>query len=182
MQAVSSSFVRRRARSLAYILGVLVVVSEAAAQTPRHALPPRYVSAAVDADGVLRIATADGRVIHPTPLKGQHGSERVRVAPDRRSVGWLALFPNPGGASYPIPLSLAIYTNGRTREISGDGLMIGDWRFEKGGRRVAFDRRSVHGAARLFELYDVATGAKLSEYDPRGHTGPAPNWVKALHP
>lgn len=181
--AASFHTVVRGASMLAWALGVfgLFIRGDMAdAQSKRHAAPIRYVSATADADGTIRITTADGRVIHPVPLEGQRGFEKPTLAPDHHTVGWLALFANPGGTTYPIPLSLVLYTNGRTREIQGDGLMIGAWRFEKGGRRVAFDRRSVHGEPRVFELYDVVTGAKLSEYDPRGRTGQPPNWVKAL--
>jgi hypothetical protein len=166
--------------AVAASLALIGFVRHVGAQSARRAPLTRYLSATVDGDGVLRIATADGHVIHPAPLKGQHGAEKPVIAPNHRAVGWLALFPNPDGTTYPIPLSLVIYSNGRTREISGDGLMIGEWRFEKGGRRVAFDRRSVHGDAALFELYDVVSGAKVSEYDPRNRASQAPNWVKAL--
>lgn len=171
----------RRASTLGVVcvFGRFVSAGTAAAQSKHHADPIRYVSATADADGTIRITTADGHVIHPVPLTGQRGFKKPTVAPDHHTVGWLALFANPD-TTYPIPLSLVLYTNGKTREIRGDGLMIGAWRFEKGGRRVAFDRRSVHGDARVFELYDVVTGAKLSDYDPRGRTGQPPNWVKAL--
>src|SRR5262245_58428176 len=109
-----------------------------------------YVEATVDANGQLRVVTATGKVIQPKPLPAranvgdQVGFDKVAISPDGRVVGWLALYPNCC-TSYPIPLALVLYSNGRTRTFKGNELPVWRWRFEAEGRQVAFEQETVHG-------------------------------------
>jgi hypothetical protein len=90
----------------------------------------------------------------------------VAISPDRRVVGWLALYANCC-TSYPIPLALVLYSNGKTRVLTGRGLPVWQWRFLANGTRVAFEQETVHGGIGVhFELRDVVTGRLIDEYDP----------------
>jgi hypothetical protein len=146
-----------------------------------------YVSATVDDQGVLRLLTKGGREIVPTKEPEQVGFSKPQISKDGRVVGWLAEFPNCC-TSYPIPLKLVIYSNYRVHELTGIGLVISRWAFQAGGKRVAFERETVHGGLGLhYELRDVATGRLIAEYSPK--VGPdnqalpdqhVPKWVQPL--
>ena len=154
----------------------------------------RYVEVAVSADGTVSITTDDGRRITPARVDpGLDGFEpagatQAAVAPDHQSVGWLALY-DWCCTSYPIPLQLIILTNGRSLALSGEaGEPIWFWRFQDGGRRIAFREETPHGEMRRhYELWDVLSGKRIAdyrpEYDENGHDVGRPNeprWVKAL--
>jgi len=68
-----------------------------------------YVQAVVDSSGHLRIVTTDRRAIVPKKAPAQVGFAMAVIAPDRRTVRWLALYSNCC-TSYPIPLQLVLYT------------------------------------------------------------------------
>jgi len=155
-----------------------------------------YEQANIDANGQLRIVTATGKVIRPRRLPArpnigdQVGFDKVAISPDRRVVGWLALYPNCC-TSYPIPLALVLYSNGKTRTFKGNELPVWRWRFEADGKQVAFEQETVHGGIGVhYELRDALTGRLVEEYDPpspqgpNAHPGPnqtgAPGWVTRL--
>ena len=126
-----------------------------------------YASAVIDDQGVLRIVTTGGREILPKKEPGQVGFSKPQISEDGRSVGWLAEFPNCC-TSYPIPLKLVIYSNGRTRTYSGLDLPIWRRAFQSGGKRVAFGQETVHGGLGVhYELRDVATGRLIAQYAPK---------------
>ena len=126
----------------------------------------RYVKASVDAAGALRILTSDGRTIVPPKEPEQVGFDNVAISPDGSAVGWVALFPNCC-TSYPIPLKLLIYSNGKARAFTGTGLPVWQWRFTGGGKQVAFEQETVHGGLGVhYELRDIASGRKAAEWNP----------------
>ena len=126
-----------------------------------------YASAAIDDQGQLHIRIMGGREILPERQGDQVGFSEPQISEDGRVVGWRADFPNCC-TSYPIPLKLVIYTNGRTRTFTGSGLPIWRWAFQAGGMRVAFEQETVHGGLGIhYELRDVATGRLIAKYDPK---------------
>ena len=88
-------------RSLGVMLGVVAALAgrERAAQQT-------YRRADVDSSGQLRIIVAGGRTIRPPTDRGQVDVGQIAISPDRRTVGWVALYSNEG-PTYPIPLELA---------------------------------------------------------------------------
>jgi hypothetical protein len=146
-----------------------------------------YVRASIDEMGQLRIVTNDRRQIAPRKEAGQVGFDKVAISSDGRSVGWVALYPNCC-TSYPVPLKLMIYSNGRLRKFAGSGLPIWRWRFESGDKQVAFEQETVHGGLGThYELRDLGTGRLIAEYNPpvdrdnRPMPGQdIPKWVKEL--
>jgi len=170
------------ARTLAVLLPVLAWL---AAPSPGSAADT-YLGATADTSGVVRIRREHGRPIVIGKDLEQVGAEQIAVSKDGRSVGWLALYPNCC-TSYPIPLKLVIYTDGRRRVFEVNGLPIWRWQFSADGARVAFEQETAHGGLGIhYELRDVASGRLVERYDPSEHAadeGPPPDmpaWVKAL--
>jgi hypothetical protein len=151
-----------------------------------------YVRATVD-ENRLRIVTATGKTIVPKPITRrdtfgtQVGFDRAAISTDGRVVGWVALFPNCC-TSYPIPLALVLYSNGKTRTLTGIGLPIWRWCFEANGTQVAFEQETVHGGLGVhYELRDTESGDLIAQYSPE--VGPdnqplekqnVPGWVTEL--
>ena len=139
-----------------------------------------YIQAEIDSNGQLHILTKRHREILPKKEPEQVGFEKVEIAPDGRSVGWLALFPNCC-TSYPIPLKLVVYAGDNPRSFTGTGLPIWRWCFQAEGKQVAFEQETVHGGTGVhYELRDIATGALVAQYDPDPNaeiTPKPPRWV-----
>jgi hypothetical protein len=156
--------------------------------SPARATDP-YVRAAADSGGRLRIQRANGKPVVLAMDLEQVGFEEIAISGDGRSVGWLALYPNCC-TSYPIPLKLVIYSQGRRRTFEVNGLPIWRWRFSADGRRVAFEQETVHGGIGIhYELREIASGRRIESYDPPPDppdgpatpaAEPAPAWVVEL--
>lgn len=70
----------------------------------------RYREAVVDNTGMLKIITEDGRRLMAEPEPDMDsgpaaGLYQIRIAPNRRAVGWLVKYANCC-TSYPIPMAL----------------------------------------------------------------------------
>ena len=83
--------------------------------------------------------------------------------------------------SYPIPSKLVVLTNGRLLPLSG-AEPIWFWSFQDGGKRVAAREAMLHGDAHTYyDLWDVSSGKRVSDYRPEYDTlKKLPVWVKAL--
>lgn len=140
-----------------------------------------YLGTENDPSGRLWIVTTEGREIIPDKEEDQVGFDNAAISADRRSVGWLALFPNCC-ASYPIPLKLVVYVNCRRHAFTGNELPIWKWAFSKDGEMVAFRQEPVHGGFAVhYELREILTGRMVAEYDSYADkSGKAPTWVQAL--
>jgi len=154
---------------------------------PGRAAADTYTAAAVEPSGVLRIQRGNGSAILVASDSSQVEFDRIVISNDGRSVGWLALYPNCC-TSYPIPLHVAVFTNGRLRRFGDGSLAVWRWKFMAGGRRVAFEQETVHGGFGVhYELRDVRSGRLVAQFDPPtdrdgralpGHDVPA--WVDEL--
>jgi hypothetical protein len=154
----------------------------------------RYVAASVDKGGVLRIVTATGSVVVPEreperkSIGKQVGYADIKISPNGLAVGWRALYPNCC-TSYPIPLALVVYSNGRKRSYTGNGVPIWEWRFMAAGTQIAFRQETVHGSMSVnYELRSVLNGELVARYSPE--YGPdnrprevqqIPEWVAAFN-
>jgi hypothetical protein len=142
-----------------------------------------YVETVVDPSGQLRISTKHHREIVPKKERDQSAFADAQVSPDGRAVGWLALFPDPGG-SEPLALKLMVMQEGEPQSFTGNGLPFSRWCFWAGGKQVAFEQQTVHGGLGVhYELRDLQTGDLADRYDPDanpdGVTKP-PRWVVVL--
>ena len=161
-------------------LGIVLCV--AAALAGRESVAQQiYRRADVDSTDQLRIVLSDGRTIRPPKDSDQVAFGQVAISPDRRTVGWVALFRN-SDTTYPIPLTLVLLTAGAERTVVSNGLPIWQWSFLADGRKVAIRQSPVHGAAPdHYELRDIQTGSLVSSFDAdSAHAGDIPAWARTL--
>jgi hypothetical protein len=132
----------------------------------------------VGEDGLIHILNADGREFvatkedNPYPdLRKDPGANQEsvgipKIAADGRTVGWIVNFGNCC-TSYPIPLMLVIYRDGKVlqRLSAGDWPMIWDWHFVAGGKQVEISTGPLHGEGGGSERYVVATGQLIHRHE-----------------
>lgn len=137
------------------------------AQTPGPREPrlETYQSAALDANGNLAIAMANGTTV-TVRKEGEQTSFSVPVvSSSKTAVGALAMSPNCC-TSYEIPLQLVVYAAGRVHRFTGVNLPIFHWAFADGGTRVAYGQEPVHfGCATHYELRDIESERLIEAVD-----------------
>ncbi|HTV14249.1 MAG TPA: hypothetical protein VME68_06015 [Acidobacteriaceae bacterium] len=147
------------------------------------------MKAYADKKGAVHIIGVDGREQTIDPKKWQAGAgyESVIVAPDGKTVGWLAdrlLSPLEGSTnySYPVALELDVWRDGRViRKFSPSAYVIQNWIFLKDGEEVAFHTAPPHGQE-FFNctLFDVGTGKQLAQWELDRKDYVVPDWAKGL--
>lgn len=132
-----------------------------------------------DADGRVHIVSGAGEDTVIAKEKDQVRCDSPQVAEDQRTAGWLIDYENCC-TSYPIPLTLVIYRSGRVVRRIQPGLMIFDWRFLEGARKIALSSGTVHGMTfRSLSLYEVRTGRLLERWEGSFEEAPPP-WARGL--
>jgi len=170
-----------RVRNISCALMLLVLVVMAPSGFLSAAQDAKSVAAArVGPDKQIHIVYANGSEYTVAKEKDQVDCSSVKVADDKRTVGWLVLEQPECCANYPIPLSLAIYRNRKViQHITGEP-MIWDWQFLKGGSEVALAMGPQHGEDAVhFELHDARSGRLLDEWDGKNKKSPA--WASGLN-
>ena len=166
-------------------MAVLVRAALLAVLALRVEAQTTYRRAAIDTTGQLRLITSGGKSIAPPKDSGQVGFESALVSDDRRSVGWLALYPNCC-TTYPIPLKLVVRTPGRVRVFDGSGFPIWRWAFIDDAKLIAYRQAPVHGDAPAhYELRDLETGKLIDQFDllardPSATPSTLPLWVRIV--
>jgi hypothetical protein len=143
--------------------------------------------------GNLHILYSDKReIIETLPPKeksaetnvvyNQEGITDVKVAPDKRTIGWAETFDNCC-TSYSIPIALAVYRSGNTILHIQQGQALWYWTFRDGGKHVASVWGPTHGPeVGDYQLYDVKTGRLVSEVfgdkATQSLSADAPEWAK----
>lgn len=130
-------------------------------------------------DGRIHIFDEHGSDFVPPAEQNQVGCADAEIATNRQAAAWLVNYKNCC-TSYPVPLTLVIYQPGKPLLKLGDELMLGEWHFLDGGKRVAFYSNTVHpnGPGR-YELHDVTTGRLLGKWS--GDVGKnSPKWTNAF--
>jgi hypothetical protein len=161
------------------IVGVALALGSHASSAQRT-----YRRAHVDSMGQLRIVLSNNRVIRPSKDSGQVGFEQVTLSADRRTVGWVALYPNCC-TSYPIPLRLVLLRADGGRTVISNELPIWQWAFAADGRTVAIRQAPVHGAAPMFyEQRDIRTGRLVATATTDSTPPPSalPVWARDVMP
>jgi hypothetical protein len=147
-----------------------------------------YIDSADPASGSgpLRISYGPGHVVvipndpqlvlHAWPQGQQTDFDDLQLAPDHRTLGWLADYM-ACAQSYPCALDLVIFRNGKIlRAFTPEYGIFWGWQFRAGGAQVAVQYGFPHGDnTGAYKLYDVASGKMLQEYN---GTGTAPDWVR----
>jgi hypothetical protein len=155
-------FMRAASLVLLAVLGLTVPGNSISAQSQGAVssnAPIRIADAEVSEDGTVKIRFNDGRSIQVPADKGQAGRKYLQVAASGRSVGWLEV--NVPVGSYSVPVTLTVYTVGKSLRHFGDGLMLLDWQFVDGDKQVQFSSSQVHGPGSLWhtmEVHDIQTG------------------------
>ncbi len=143
--------------------------------------------------GKLHIVYSDKTEIVETLLPKEKSTERnivynqegitdVKVATDKRTIGWAETFDNCC-TSYSIPLALAIYRSDDTILHIQQGQALWYWTFRDGGKHVAAVWGPTHGPeVGDYQLYDVKRGHLVSEAFGDETTqslgADAPEWAK----
>jgi len=133
----------------------------------------------IDSSGKVHLLDSAGHEVVPPADKNQADCRSAKIAEDRRTVGWLAEYPNADN-SYPLPLILVIYRDGRVIQQIEPGQCIWDWQFLERGAEVVFWTGPTHGDfVPHCELHDVSNGKLLAHWD--GHLDHKhPSWVDGL--
>jgi hypothetical protein len=136
-------------------------------------------SAALDSGGAIHISYSDGTEIVAPKLQDQVSFGHPRIARDKRTVGWLANYPNCC-TSYPIPMGLIIFRDGKVLRSISPGMPIWHWIFLADGEQVAVYTDTVHGDLNPnYELCDVGSGEAVGSWSPNS-TKAQPEWVGLL--
>jgi hypothetical protein len=141
----------------------------------------RYRSVSVDRDGRLHIVLDSGKEILPRKRSGQTSFGGPTISPDRRSVAWLAMYPDPTITYYKgaeLGFELVVYRAGRAHVFDTDQ-MFWDWQFQDGGRRVAYSTGPTHGSAAQCILRDAESGRVVAHWWVKPDTEP-PAWAQTL--
>ena len=151
---------------------------------------PAVTKAYADNKGSLHIITADGHnhAIPPSQWQAGGGFEAIKVAPDRRTVGWLAdqmLDPLQANSSdsFPVAQELAIWRDGRViRRFPAPALVIQDWIFLNGSKEAAFHIAPPRGQDFNYACirFDIDTGKQIAHWalDRRDYV--VPDWAEPL--
>ncbi len=141
-----------------------------------------YVSASVDHRGQLHIVLASGKEIMPPKARWQVSFGRPVISPDRRTVGWYAMCPDPSypaDQGYQLECALVIYRAERVLHTFKGEAVLWDWQFRNGGRRVAYSTGPTHRGATACVLRDVESGRTVARWRV-GEAGEPPAWAKGL--
>jgi len=142
---------------------------------------PAYRSVSVDESGQLHIVLDSGKEVLPRKIREQVSFGAPLVSPDRRAVGWLAMYPQPA-VNYvmpPIPGKLVIYRAGRVLRTVPTDQVFWDWHFQDGGKRVAYSTGPTHGGAAECVLRNVESGKVVAHWWVRPGSEP-PTWARNL--
>ena len=187
----SCEMLRIRGKAMIYpmirIFAVLLLGAASAATAFGSTMAVK--KAYVDKAGRAHIVTSDGgdHTIRPEKWQAGAGFEDIKIASDGVTAGWLAdqeFAPFDGAAnySYPRALELDIWRSGRViRKFPAPSLMIGGWRFLKGGKEIAFHIVPPHGME-FYEcfLFDVDSGKELAQWSLDRKDYVIPDWAKPL--
>jgi len=150
---------------------------------------PAVVKAIVDGTGSVHIFLEDGSEQQIDPEKWQDGGgfSDVSVAPDGRTVGWVAnqmLTPLAAGSNYgyAVGAEIEVWREGKViQKISPDNFVIRYWTFLKNGEEVAIRTAPLHGQD-FFDCsrFDARTGKKLAHWllDRKNYV--VPEWAQPL--
>jgi hypothetical protein len=150
-----------------------------------------------DNKGIVHIVTADGRDRAISPEKGQEegpeGIENIRVAPDKKTVGWL-VNSRTCCVSYAVPLELVVWQADHLIQRIHPMMAIWAWGFIKNGKELAYRNSPLHGGwSGERVLIEIATGRTLASWnypvDENGNdvdekdaddNGVEPDWAKQI--
>ena len=160
--------------------GMRHVLAALALTLTARAAEPKYGAIDIGPEEALHLKRSDHKeeIVHKE--NGQTGFTAWAVSPDRRTVGWLALYPSPLPSSQSqVPLMLVLFRNGVVlRRFPAEQPYYG-WSFRANGRRVASCDGPPSGGATRCLLRDIETGKTVESWDPK--SAGRPPWAIGLH-
>jgi hypothetical protein len=160
----------------------MVVTALILAALMGFAADPLYRSAWLDKAGQLHITIDSGAEITPDKLPGQTSFGDPAVAPDRRTVGWVVMYPDPTVTYYKgaeLAGALVVYRRGHILHTFTTQPTLWDWQFQDGGKWIGYSTGPTHGGAAECVLRDVDSGRVLDHWSVEAGTEP-PQWAKTL--
>lgn len=142
----------------------------------------KYKSASVDQSGQLHILLDSGKEVLPNKIKGQVSFNNPKLSPDRRTIGWVVMYPDISSTGYegtPLAFNLVLYRAGRVLRTFATEPTLWDWEFQARGKRVAFSTGPTHGGATECILRDVDSGRTVARWRVREGVQ-APAWTRTL--
>jgi hypothetical protein len=172
-----------RVRGLYLVALAIMVSASLACSQDSTAIATAYIA---DAEG--HIVTHDSGVVHvvdgfgkdtvPPKEKDQISCSDAKISADKRTAGWLVDYDNCC-TSYPIPLKLVLYRDGRVVQRIAPGQMIYDWHFWRNDEVAVSDGPTRNPSGPQIHLYDIRTGKLLQEW--HGEYGDKlPVWADGL--
>ena len=149
---------------------------------PFAASGAKYQSVLVDESGQLHIVLDSGNEVLPRKTRWQVSFANPVISPDRRTVGWVVMCPDPSFPDYQgaqLACNLVVYRAEFILHTFQAEPVLWDWRFQDGGKRVAYSTGPTHGGAAECILRDVNSGRIVSRWRIREGFEP-PVWAKTL--
>ncbi len=133
--------------------------------------------------GKARITFVDGREFDAVAEQGQLAIDDIKIAPDRKTVGWLVLYANPDSPGLdPLAGKLVIWRDGEVLRRFNTDQVFYSWSFSRDGDRVAYHTGPTHGErVSHCELHNVAEGSVVEKWDgDLDADTQRPEWVVSL--
>lgn len=140
-----------------------------------------YKSVSLDGAGQLHILLTSGTEVLPQKIQGQAAFSHPAISPDRRTVGWLAMYSD-ATKTYPnaeLPGALVLYRAGHVLHTFPTEQVFWDWQFRNGGTEVAYSTGPTHGGAAEFALRDIDSGRIIAHSLAKQDLEP-PAWAQGL--
>src|SRR5271167_3479994 len=146
-----------------YLVALVIMVSVSLSHSQdATAIAKAYIA---DADGpivthdagVVHVVDGSGKDIVPPKEKDQIACSDPKISADKQTAGWLVDYENCC-TSYPIPLTLVLYRNGRVVQRIAPGQMIYAWHFWKNDEVAVSDGPTHNPSGPQIRLYDIRTG------------------------
>ena len=136
------------------------------------------VKSAISLHRKAHISFFDGRGYDAASEQDQLGVEEIKVAPDRKTVGWLVLYPNPDGPGFDsLTGKLVIWRDGKVLQRFDTDQVFCD------GTQVGYHIGPTHGEkASHCELHNVSDGRLVATWDgDLDGSAQRPDWVAFLN-
>ncbi len=172
-----------RMRVLSPLLAFLICGSTICAERYGAVPPGRELK-------TLAITTISGTVEAPFTEANQESFGRARISSDGKTIGWLAEVANCC-TSYPLPLALVIFRDGKVIYRFREATAIWRWTFLARGTQVAYQWTFPHGfVPTYYTLRSLETGSVLNKFVCRINESTheyikperIPDWVRAVRP
>jgi hypothetical protein len=147
---------------------------------PCAALAQSLAGVRLTIDGHLVVSYTDGTQMRVgRDEAGQVGFRAPQLSPDGNAAAWLT---EHGSCctSYSIPRTLVVLAHGTLHRFRGNGAPVWQFRFEVGGREIAFQQETTHGGLGIrYERREIRTERLVDEYEPAPGRA-VPEWVHRL--